>query len=101
MTTVEWHGEELKARLDERIGECLELAAGDVDDDAHQLCPVDTGLLQSTIRHDVDGKTATIEAGGDIADYAVYVELGTVKAAAQPFLRPPLLSLRWLQRFFE
>jgi len=55
-------------------------------DRAQELVPVDTGFLQ---------QSGFIQASGDDnlligfeAEYASYVELGTYKMAAQPFLRP-------------
>lgn len=52
---------------------------------AENNCPVDTGFLRSTV--------FVQEAGDDVeigfsAEYASYVEFGTYKMAAQPFLRP-------------
>ncbi len=52
---------------------------------AENNCPVDTGFLRSTV--------FVQEAGNDVeigfeARYASYVEFGTYKMAAQPFLRP-------------
>ncbi len=52
---------------------------------AENNCPVDTGFLRSTV--------FVREAGNDVeigfeAHYASYVEFGTYKMAAQPYLRP-------------
>lgn len=52
---------------------------------AENNCPVDTGFLRSTV--------FVREAGNDVeigfeAAYASYVEFGTYKMAAQPYLRP-------------
>lgn len=56
---------------------------------AKRLCPVDTGRLRSSIteelRHDGDG---LVEVVGTDVHYAAYVELGTSRARAQPYLRP-------------
>lgn len=54
---------------------------------ARVRAPVDTGFLRSSIgsRSVEAGKTAEVFAG---ADYAAYVEYGTYKMAAQPFLEP-------------
>jgi HK97 gp10 family phage protein len=56
---------------------------------AKRLCPVDTGRLRSSIteelRHDDEG---LVEVVGTDVEYAAYVELGTHRARAQPFLRP-------------
>ena len=58
-----------------------------IAEQAEQNCPVDTGYLRSTI--------FVREAGDDVeigfeAPYASYVEFGTYKMAAQPYLRPAL-----------
>lgn len=52
---------------------------------AQDLCPVDTGNLRNSITHTTDGTAAYI---GTNVEYAPYVELGTRRAAAQPFLKP-------------
>lgn len=62
-----------------------------VDREAKHLAPVDTGRLRSSINNRIGvdhlGLIATI---GTNVDYAIYVELGTRFAPAQPFLRPAL-----------
>lgn len=95
-----------KLRARKRIGEAGEGFAKD-------LCPVDTGLTRNSITYALAGESAAIssytsddgsESGtysgtapdegdegvyiGTNVDYAPYVELGTSKQAAQPFLRP-------------
>lgn len=52
---------------------------------AKEECPVDTGTLRDSISHVVDDNTAII---GTNVEYAPYVELGTSKMDAQPYLRP-------------
>lgn len=62
-----------------------------VETAAKRLCPVDTGRLRSSITHqvavDVRGLAARI---GTNVDYAPWVEFGTSRAPAQPFLVPAL-----------
>lgn len=55
--------------------------------DARSRAPVDTGYMKSTIESvSVEsGKSAEVRVG---AEYAGYVEYGTYKMAAQPFLTP-------------
>jgi HK97 gp10 family phage protein len=58
---------------------------------ARQLAPVDTGELRDSITFEVR-RTATtfaivVLAG---AEHALYVELGTSRMSAQPYLRPVL-----------
>jgi HK97 gp10 family phage protein len=62
-----------------------------VETSAKRLCPVDTGRLRSSITwelgHDDIGLLAII---GTNVEYAPYVEFGTSRMRAQPFLRPAL-----------
>lgn len=53
--------------------------------EAENNCPVDTGFLRSTVFVQQAGEDVEI---GFTAEYASYVEFGTYKMAAQPFLRP-------------
>lgn len=57
---------------------------------AKRKCPVDTGNLRNSITHEVNlggvgGHAAYV---GTNVEYAAYVELGTRRTQAQPFLRP-------------
>lgn len=52
---------------------------------AKRECPVDTGNLRNSIAHAVQGKVAYI---GTNVEYGPYVEMGTSRTRAQPFLRP-------------
>lgn len=54
---------------------------------AKQKCPVDTGRLRSSITHKTDKDTAYI---GTNVEYAPYVEGGTSRMRAQPFLEPAM-----------
>lgn len=56
---------------------------------AKMLCPVDTGNLRNSITHRVDeAETAAYIATP--TSYAAFVELGTVKQPAQPYLKPAI-----------
>lgn len=63
-----------------------------IKDEAVLLVPVDKGNLQETIRVEVEGESVNLVAGGGSlpVDYATYVELGTSKMAAQPYMRPAI-----------
>ena len=52
---------------------------------AQMKCPVDTGTLRGSITHEVAGDSVYV---GTNIEYAPYVELGTSRQKAQPFLRP-------------
>lgn len=54
---------------------------------AKRLCPVDTGNLRNSITHgfEMEGLTAFI---GTNVEYAAYVEYGTSRTKAQPYIKP-------------
>lgn len=54
---------------------------------AAKKCPVDTGNLRASITHEVDTADNAVYIGTNV-EYAPYVELGTSRQKAQPFLRP-------------
>ena len=56
---------------------------------AKELCPVDTGRLRSSITSQIerDGATIVGVVGTDV-EYASFVEFGTQRMEAQPFLVP-------------
>jgi len=54
---------------------------------AENMVPIDTGFLRSSIFVRYTGDN--VEVGFE-APYASYVEFGTYKMAAQPFLRPAI-----------
>lgn len=54
---------------------------------AKDLCPVDTGNLRNSISHAVDEGGDAVYIGSNVS-YAVFVETGTVKQTAQPYLKP-------------
>lgn len=68
----------------------LEQIAKNIERDAKRRCPVDTGELRKTIRVWVVKSTGDIHgtAGSEDVNYAGYVEYGTRRMKAQPFLRP-------------
>lgn len=61
--------------------------AREVQKDMERLCPVDTGRLKSTINAEAVGDTTYVSIG---TEYWQYVEYGTSKMRAQPFIRPAL-----------
>lgn len=58
------------------------------------LVPVDTGKLRQSMRFEVDIKEKVVRVGSTIKDppYPIFVELGTYKQAAQPYLKPSILN---------
>ena len=92
----------LTVGLDPLTVKVLKAVAKDVKEEAKTLVPVDTGALQKSIRvistAKVKGKITRVgvRAGGyevnpktgHLVNYAVFVEFGTSRQAAQPYLRP-------------
>lgn len=69
----------------------VQLAGLKVEGDAKNVVPVDTGALKGSITtggsSSANSVTATV---GSSLEYAPYVELGTSKNRAQPYLQPSL-----------
>lgn len=73
------------AALKKAIARGLEAIGFAAEDHAKKICPYDTGRLRDSITHTQDSDAAYI---GTNVEYAPYVELGTSKQNARPFLRP-------------
>ena len=72
--------------IENNFADIIGQGAQTVCESAKSLCPVDTGRLQPSIN---------VQPAGNISadtEYAVFVEFGTSKMAAQPYLVPALLS---------
>lgn len=82
------------ARLALRTERDLVVLGLKVQNGARERCPVDTGRLRSSIVTSGlqrDGQGAYVEVGTNVF-YAGFVEFGTRRMAAQPYLRPALLE---------
>ena len=77
------------------VGEALKRAilAGleeiglDCEHIASENAPYDTGRLSASITHVIDAGEQAVYVGTNV-EYAPYVELGTARQKAQPYLRP-------------
>lgn len=77
----------LKSTADERkIERMLERAAIEINNEAKILCPVRTGNLRASITYVHLDKF--VWAVGTNVHYAPYVEFGTYRMRAKPYLRP-------------
>jgi HK97 gp10 family phage protein len=81
--------------LDREVERGMDDAAKFVTKKAKQLVPVDTGRLRASIDYELNkvrsGYKARIYGN---TEYAIFVELGTYKMDAQPYLRPALFNYR-------
>lgn len=73
--------------IDSAIGAALEKIGLLAENYAGKKCPVDTGNLRGSITYEVDAADNAVYIGTNV-EYAPYVELGTSRQEAQPFLRP-------------
>lgn len=71
--------------LPHQVERALEAVGLQAEGYAKLKCPVDTGRLRNSISHSAQGNTAYI---GTNVEYARYVELGTSRQKAQPYLKP-------------
>lgn len=74
----------LKA-LEAAKARALEICGEKAESYAKALCPVDTGNLRNSITHFQQGGDEYI---GTAVKYAPFVELGTIRMKARPYLRP-------------
>lgn len=84
--------------LDRALAEALDELGQRVQHRAQELCPVDTGRLRNSITYRLGGGGYAFpgmgaSAGKEVSvgsevEYAAYVELGTERTRAQPFLVP-------------
>lgn len=77
---------EVLSALQRGKARALEIIGGTAETHAKKICPTKTGNLKNSITHQrLDENTEVI---GTNVEYAPYVELGTRKMTARPFLRP-------------
>ncbi len=77
----------VKSALDQRIAVALEEIGLTAEGYAKKACPVDTGRLRNSITHAVSSAESVVYVGTNV-EYAAYVELGTSRQKAQPYLKP-------------
>jgi HK97 gp10 family phage protein len=93
VTTVD-NSAKLIAAMREKLPSAVQAGAFLIENDAKVNCPVRTGTLRRSIHTDVetvdqDRVTARVSPG---VDYGVYVELGTRRQHAHPYLTPAFES---------
>ena len=83
------HKDEVLDELDSKVEIALEKIGLRAETHAKKYCPVDTGRLRNSISHTQSGDTEYI---GTNVEYAPYVEFGTSKQKAQPYLKPAVTN---------
>lgn len=87
VTIIEDNTDEFHDGLDAALTRALEKVGLVAEGYAKRLCPVDTGRLRNSITHVLDSGGRAVQVGTNV-EYAPYVELGTARQKAQPYLRP-------------
>lgn len=73
-------------KMKEGLNEAPLAVALMIEGEAKKLCPVDTGRLRASIHAGKKGKGVAYV--GTNVEYAPFVEFGTYKMRAKPYLRP-------------
>lgn len=94
----EWRQREVMAELSGRLLEGLDDALQFAEEQARAMAPERTGKLRASISHTVGAKGNTVfgavgvRKGKGFAHWGWFHEMGTVKMAAHPFLRPAVFG---------
>ena len=83
----ESHAGEVQNEMEQAVIRGLEAIGLTAEGYAKLACPVDTGRLRNSISHAVDEADGAVYIGTNV-EYAPYVEYGTSKMKAQPYLKP-------------
>ncbi len=84
--------DKIAAELRPKASEIVAKAAADIEARAKQVVPVDTGNLKNSIQTEMDGDLSA--SVGTNVEYAPYVEYGTSRMAAKPYLTPAAEAVR-------
>lgn len=91
--------EAILRNLKRNTDEANKQIAEDIADDAQANAPVDTGELRASIHTEKTDNGLAVVVG---AAYGAFVELGTSKMAAQPYLGPAAAKARHNQaKYYE
>lgn len=81
------NSEEFLKALPEQIEQALTAIGLTAESYAKQECPVDTGRLRNSITHAVETGEQAVYIGSNV-EYTAFVELGTSRMKARPYLKP-------------
>lgn len=79
--------EAIAEAIDQALATALEEVGLVAEGYAKRLCPVDTGRLRNSITHVTRPDDNAVYIGTNV-EYGPYVEYGTLRQKAQPYLRP-------------
>lgn len=85
------NSKQVLAHMDKNIAQALHRIGIKWLEKVTPLVPVDTSRLQKSMTYQVDSSNKRVIVGSPV-DYSIFVELGTSKMRAQPYLRPSILN---------
>jgi HK97 gp10 family phage protein len=91
-TEYRWNGKAADLMVKDSLARVLIDAGRQAVEKARQLAPVDTGNLRESIGYRYEKAAFRIVLYAK-AFYAEFVEMGTSKTRAQPFIRPTLAEM--------
>ena len=101
MVKITSHSDALQRMVEDRAKATLRSVGRKVESSARRIVPVRTGVLRESITHEPSEDELTMHVGSRV-HYAGYVEGGTPKMSARPYLRPALMeNLRFIKRVFK
>ena len=77
------------SKINQVVQRAIEKGCLSIEADAKQVCPVRTGNLRASIHTEIQPLRGEV---GTNVQYAPYVEFGTSKQVAQPYLEPAFLK---------
>ena len=83
---------QITAALRPKASQIVRKTAADVEARAKSIVPVDTGNLKNSIQTEMESDLTAVV--GTNVEYAPYVEYGTYKMAARPYLGPAAEAVR-------
>lgn len=93
---TQWNDKELMATIEERVATGMEAACDFAAGVAESLAPVKTGIMRGDVAYKVVAQhnqiTGYVGVKKGKAFYAYFVERGTSKMRAHPFLRPAVFN---------
>lgn len=93
---IEWHGKKVEARIKDIANAVSRDGAVLIARHARQAIPWDTGVLATSVevkksRFEDGGYMVIVQGKGNYEKYyASFVEMGSYKDAAKPYLRPSM-----------
>ena len=92
---TEWRAKEVLAEISGRVASGMDKAASFAAEQARGKAPRQTGKLATSIAYEVKARGSEITGyvgTGSKVFYGRFVEMGTRKLAARPFLRPAVFE---------